>query len=208
MDYEGGSMNPTQNLVEIANNICHTGAGKYPVITTQDLQEYVKGLESNVVTRMEMLSNPMPEQALRRFGAEVQQNVATDTYHVRFTRKPEPMTIQDTTKRAIVNEVIQRGLELHYVGITEQDINDYKGIPPHHCMEKIKEAWKFGEFDDLVVIEPFQEKIEQSLIVDPIFCGKKRSEPDVYYLVTGWLKDITLGKMIYESETTFLQEAR
>ncbi len=200
-------MNSAQNLVEIANSICHTGTSRYPLITTRDFQEYVRGLESNLVDSMEVLRNPMFERNVQRLGAEVRLDFATDTYHVCFNRKPEPMTIQDTTKRAIVNEVVQRGLEFHYVGITEQDINDYKGIPPHHCLEKIKEAWKSEEFDDLVVIEPFQEKVEQSLIVDPIFCGKRRSEPDNYYLITGWLKDISLGRMIYESETLFLQEA-
>ena len=122
-------------------------------------------------------------------------------FSIQYQNLPKPEPIEDSTKIPIVQRVIQKGLEVVQVNATEQELHNYKGIPPFKVVHAMANAWRSGKFDKMVVVDVEEKKIAlpqatRPLIVDPLFACKINEYPDRYYLLAGWLEDISLGEFL------------
>lgn len=133
------------------------------------------------------------------------ENLATTSSNVRvkYNKLPEPEPIEDETKIPIAQKVIQKGLEVVQLNATEQELHNYKGIPPFKVVNAMAQAWRSGKFDKMVVVDVEEKKIElpqatKPLVIDPLFACKNSEHPDRYYLLAGWLEDISLAEFVQE----------
>lgn len=196
-------MTQTSDLSVIAKALANP-EGEFKV---SDIELYLKEKLSNRKARSYVWDTDFEtkKRMARRLGAKFMPSMTDDGLYIDYSElKLKEITIKDKTKKLICQGVIQDGFDIQSIGITEQNINDYKGLPPKHAMKALKEAWESGKFTDLVVLEPivdeeFEEKKRK--LVDPIFCGKNRSEPEKYYFIAGWLEDLTLGQAIFQNMT-------
>lgn len=122
---------------------------------------------------------------------------------LKYSSLPQPIPLDDTNKIPVVQKVIQKNYEIVQVDVTEQSLETYKGIPPLKVVMAMSAAWKSGQFDKMAVLDINERKLElpaatQPLIIDPLFCCKKSEFPNRYYLLAGWIKDVSLAELVQD----------
>lgn len=134
---------------------------------------------------------------------EKSEDLSSDEVEVIYNSLPKPEPLEDSTKIPIAQKVVQKGLEVIQFNATEQELHHYKGIPPFKVVNAMANAWRSGQFDKMVVVDVEEKKLElpeatKPLVIDPLFACKINEHPDRYYLLAGWLEDISLAEFIKE----------
>lgn len=190
-------------LTAVVSKLVKEGNGSF---TKNDINRYLDTLSNNKVSDFRVSSGTHRFVTNRGVISERDNITGGVTLKISDESIVPEIEVEDKTKKVIASKVVQNGSIAKRVGITKQSMNDYKGIPPILALNKIKEAWKSGQYKTISSLEPTEgqevmissvEPVPLPKVVDPIFVGEK-DDSGVMYYICGWFEDVTLGRHLLE----------